>query len=185
MTLTTPLHGVPTADIERRLVAAATRGDEAAFEQLYRRHLPRIHTLVRRMTSAVVADELTQDVFVRAWDKLASFRGDSAFGTWLHRLAINVVITHLRQRRTEQARVVDGDAPLASHAGRPVASGMRIDLEVAMAELPDGARQVFVLHDIEGWTHGEIADHLGLVTGTSKSQLSRARAILRRRLDGY
>lgn len=185
MTLTTPLNGVPILDIEVRLVAAAVRGDERAFEQLYRRHLPRIHTLVRRMTRQAVAEELTQDVFVRAWHKLGTFRGDSAFGTWLHRLAVNVVITELRRRRTELARLVDDDSQMASRADRPAASGVRIDLEMAMAELPDGARQVFVLHDIEGWTHGEIAEQLGLVPGTSKSQLSRARAILRRRLDGY
>lgn len=185
MTLVTPLGGTPVVDLEARLVQAASRGDERAFEGLYRRHVARIHSLVRRMASPDVADELTQDVFIRAWDKLATFRGESAFGTWLYRLAVNVVLTARRKARTERGWLLDDDAPLELEPARHAPAGARMDLEAAMARLPEGARQVFVLHDIEGWTHEEIAAHLSLVPGTSKSQLSRARAALRRHLDGY
>ncbi len=185
MTLVTPLGGTPVVDLEARLVQAASRGDERAFERLYRQHVARIHSLVRRMASPEAADELTQDVFIRAWDKLGTFRGESAFGTWLYRLAVNVVLSARRKSRVERGWLLDDDAPLETQAVRTAPAGARLDLESAMARLPEGARQVFVLHDIEGWTHEEIADHLGLVPGTSKSQLSRARATLRRYLDGY
>lgn len=185
MALTTPLGGMPVIDLEGRLVRAASEGDERAFEGLYRRHVARIHSLVRRMASADVADELTQDVFVRAWAKLHTFRGDSAFGTWLYRLAVNVVLTERRKSRVEKEWLLADDGPLELHPSRSAPAGVRLDLEAAMRQLPEGARQVFVLHDIEGWTHEEIAAHLGLVVGTSKSQLSRARAALRRMLDGY
>lgn len=183
MPMTTPL-GTPVVNVDAVLVRRATRGDERAFEMLYRRHVARIHTLMRRMADPDAADELTQDVFVRAWTRLGSFRGDSAFGTWLHRLAVNVVLTRRRAVRTERGWIDDGGGDVAERPERPVHPGVRIDLEAAMARLPEGARQVFVLHDVEGWTHEEIAERLGLVAGTSKSQLSRARAALRRMLDG-
>lgn len=185
MTLTTPIGGTPVVDLERQLVRRAVAGDEGAFEKLYRRHVARIHSLVRRMADAHVADEVTQDVFVRAWTKLASFRGDAAFGTWLHRLAVNVILSRRRSVRSEQQWLTSDDAALEFVGARASSSGTTMDLESAIARLPDGARQVFVLHDVEGWTHEEIATALGLVAGTSKSQLSRARAALRRMLDGY
>ncbi len=183
MTLTTPFPAVPAVDAEALDVRRAASGDERAFERLYRRHVARIHTLVRRMARAEAADELTQDVFVRAWDKLATFRAESAFGTWLYRLAVNVVLTRRRSDRLERERFLDDDTVLETHSHRSAAPGLAIDLDAAIAELPEGARQIFVLHDIEGWTHEEIATQLGLVPGTSKSQLSRARAALRRMLD--
>jgi RNA polymerase sigma factor (sigma-70 family) len=183
MTLSTPLAGVPTIDAETLDARHAASGDEGAFERLYRRHVARIHTLVRRMAGPDRADEITQDVFVRAWDKLPTFRGDSAFGTWLYRLAVNVVLSRRRSERTERATLLDDDSQLEFTAARHAPAGMRLDLEAAMARLPEGARQVFVLHDVEGWTHEEIAEQLGLVAGTSKSQLSRARAALRSMLD--
>lgn len=184
MALSTPVSGTPALDLEAHLVRRAAAGDDAAFEGLYRRHVARIHSLVRRMTDAGMADEVTQDVFVRAWTKLASFRGESAFGTWLYRLAVNVVLTRRRSERSERDWLT-GDEALATVGDRPIPAGVALDLEQAIGQLPEGARQVFVLHDIEGWTHEEIAAHLGLVPGTSKSQLSRARAALRRMLDGY
>ncbi|HRP08574.1 MAG TPA: sigma-70 family RNA polymerase sigma factor [Gemmatimonadales bacterium] len=187
MSLPTPAGGVAAApiDLERALVRRASAGDEAAFERLYRTHVARIHSLVRRMAGAESADELTQDAFVRAWNKLASFRGESAFGTWLHRVAVNVVLSRRRADRSERDWLQDGDHGLESAGARTTPAGMALDLEEAIARLPLGARQVFVLHDVEGWTHEEIAAQLGTVPGTSKSQLSRARAALRRMLDGY
>lgn len=185
MALPTPVHGTPALDLETHLVRRATAGDEAAFEGLYRRHVARIHSLVRRMTDTGVADEVTQDVFVRAWDKLGSFRGESAFGTWLYRLAVNVVLTRRRRQRSDRDWLMSDDAMLETVRTRSVTPGIAMDLEQAIARLPEGARQVFLLHDVEGWTHEEIAGQLGMVPGTSKSQLSRARAALRRMLDGY
>ncbi|HET9134339.1 MAG TPA: RNA polymerase sigma factor [Gemmatimonadales bacterium] len=176
---------VPVIDLEASLVRAAIRGDERAFERLYRRHVARIHSLVRRMVGIDAADDLVQDIFVRAWDKLASFRGDAQFGTWLHRLAVNVVLSNRRRVKTERAWFSD-EAPADDVIGaRQVSPGITMDLDAAIARLPEGARQVFLLHDVEGWTHEEIAERMGLVPGTSKSQLSRARAALRRMLDGY
>lgn len=183
MTLTTPVAGMPAIDAETLEARRAAAGDEGAFERLYRRHVPRIHSLVRRMVGHLDADEITQDVFVRAWDKLASFRGESAFGTWLYRLAVNVVLSRRRHERSQRDWFATDDAPLEFALARSPFPGVAMDLEAAMERLPEGARQVFVLHDVEGWTHEEIAEQLGLVPGTSKSQLSRARAALRRMLD--
>jgi RNA polymerase sigma-70 factor (ECF subfamily) len=176
MALPTPVSGTPALDLEAHLVRRANAGDEAAFEGLYRRHVARIHSLVRRMT---------EDVFVRAWDKLGSFRGESAFGTWLYRLAVNVVLSRRRSQRSDRDWLTHDITALETVGSRHVTPGIAMDLEQAIARLPEGARQVFVLHDVEGWTHEEIAGQLGLVPGTSKSQLSRARAALRRMLDGY
>ena len=185
MTATTLVFALPapgaatTADIEQRLVGEARAGDEPAFERLYRRHVARVHTLACRMASAEAADDLTQDIFIRAWDKLPTFRGESSFATWLHRLAVNVILGQRRGERGERLWITDEPDAIALHPGREAPAGLRLDLEAAIARLPGGARRVFVLHDIEGWTHEEIADHLGLAIGTSKSQLSRARATLR------
>jgi len=163
-------------------VALAAAGDVSAFERLYRSHLPRIHSLVRRMTGGRDAEELTQDAFVRAWQKLGTFRGDSAFGTWLHRLAVNVVIERFRREAEHRRRMVDDDAIVERLA---VPSGLRdtaMDFEAALERLPDGAREIFVLHDVEGYKHHEIATLLGISSGTSKAQLHRARMMLRRHL---
>ena len=185
MTLTTPLEGTPTLELEAFEVRRAAAGDEGAFARLYRRHVARIHTLARRMAGPDAADDLTQDVFIRAWDKLPTFRAESAFGTWLHRLAVNVVLSRHRSGKSERTWILDDASLLDGAVGRNPHPGTAMDLEAAIARLPDGARQVFVLHDVEGWTHEEIAVAFGLVPGTSKSQLSRARATLRRMLDGY
>jgi RNA polymerase sigma-70 factor, ECF subfamily len=161
----------------------AASGDAHAFERLYRGHIGRVHSLARRMLSDDEADEAAQDVFVRAWEKLATFRGEAAFGTWLHRLAINVILGRRERRGLQRQRYLEGDGVLETVAGRRSAPETSMDMESAIARLPDGARQIFVLHDVEGYRHEEIADMLGLATGTSKSQLHRARMALRQHLD--
>ena len=163
-------------------VALARSGDVRAFERLYRTHCDRIHGLARRMMGGDDAGELTQDVFVRAWSKLDTFRGESAFGTWLYRLAINLILTRRAQRATRQARELDGPATLDGLPARAGGSDLSMDFETAIDRLPEGARQVFVLHDVEGYKHDEIGALLGVNPGTSKAQLHRARMILRRHL---
>jgi RNA polymerase sigma-70 factor (ECF subfamily) len=163
-------------------VANAASGDVRAFEHLYRTHLPKVHSLVRRMSGGRDADELTQDVFVRVWQKLGSFRGDSAFATWLHRLAVNVVIERFRQETTRRQRMHDGEEIFETLAAPARADDAGMDFEAAIDTLPDGARRVFVLHDIEGYKHHEIGTLLEISPGTSKAQLHRARMMLRRYL---
>ena len=164
------------------IVARAAAGDLRAFEQLYEAHLPRVHSLVRRMTGGRDSDELTQDVFVRVWQKLGTFRGDSAFGTWLHRLAVNVVIEKFRSDTLRRQRLHDGEE-IFDTLSAPVRSGeLSMDFEAALDKLPDGAREIFVLHDVEGYKHHEIATMLEISPGTSKAQLHRARMMLRRHL---
>lgn len=165
-------------------VERAVRGDTEAFEHLYRDHVGRIYALCLRMTgNAAEAEDLTQEAFIRAWERLGSFRGDAAFGTWLHRVAANVVISRGRNIARLRARVVD-DEDMTRHAD-PLDRGPQgtdIDLEGAIASLPDGAREIFVLFDIEGYRHEEIADMTGLAVGTTKAQLHRARKLLREAL---
>lgn len=163
--------------------ALARDGDTSAFERLYRRHVGRIHSLARRMAGSEAADDFTQEVFIRAWEKLGSFRGDSAFGTWLHRLAVNRILSMREARGKRQARQVSGEDVFAGLRGRPDTPGLRLDFEAAVARLPDGARDVFVLYDVEGYPHKEIARMLDISVGTSKSQLHRARMLLRGHLD--
>ena len=160
----------------------ATAGDTRAFERLYRRHVPRVHGLARRMVGWEEADELTQDVFVRAWERLETFRGEAAFGTWIHRVAINVMLARQEVRKRDRGRFEDDDAGLDATpvAQREVESSL--DVEAALRKLPEGARRVFVLHDMEGYKHHEIAEMLNITTGTSKSQLHRARMLMRDQL---
>lgn len=160
-------------------VAAAAAGDTLAFERLYRRHSLRIHNLARRMMGAQEADELTQDIFIRAWQKLATFRGESAFGTWLYRLGVNLILERRSWWTLHRSRHVDDAEPLERIATAPVRTDLSMDFETAIATLPPGAREVFVLHDVEGYKHREIADLLGISAGTSKGQLHRARMLLR------
>ena len=165
-------------------VANAAAGDVRAFEQLYRTHLPKVHSLVRRMAGNRDTDELTQDVFVRVWQKLGTFRGDSAFGTWLHRLAVNVVIEKFRTDTARRQRLHDGEEIFETLPAPPLRSGdLSMDFDAALEKLPDGAREIFVLHDVEGYKHHEIGDLLGISVGTSKAQLHRARMMLRRHLN--
>ncbi len=162
-------------------VRRAAAGDLEAFERLYRFHVAKVHGLVRRMLGEDLADEVTQDVFVRAWKKLGTFRGDAAFGTWLHRVAVNLVLAKRKELGMRKARFHDdGERALADVSGsRPERATTRIELEAALQTLPDGAREVFVLHDVEGYRHREIAEMLGVTTGTTKAQLHRARMMLR------
>jgi RNA polymerase sigma-70 factor (ECF subfamily) len=170
------------ADADIVDAALAASGDAHAYERLYRNHVARIHGLARRMIGPDVADEVTQDVFVRAWEKLSTFRGEAAFGTWLHRLAINVVLGRRASLGTQRERHRDGEDLWDTVPARPVTPELGIDFETAIARLPKGARQVFVMHDVEGFKHEEIAGHLGISAGTSKAQLHRARMMLRRHL---
>jgi RNA polymerase sigma-70 factor (ECF subfamily) len=163
-------------------VARAAAGDARAFEAVYRTHLPRVHSLVRRMTGGRDADELTQDVFVRLWQKLGTFRGDSSFTTWLHRLAVNVVIERFRTDQVRRGRLIDGEDVFELLPGAPQTRDLGMDFEAALEKLPDGARQIFVLHDVEGYKHHEIATLLEISAGTSKAQLHRARMMLRKHL---
>jgi RNA polymerase sigma-70 factor (ECF subfamily) len=165
-------------------VALAAGGDSSAFERLYRTHVARIHSLTRRMLGPHEADEVTQDIFVRTWQKLGQFRGESAFSTWLHRLAVNVVIERRRSFAIQRERVADDPAALDFVTVPPARADLRVDFEAAIAELPDGAREIFVLHDIEGYKHREIASMLDITSGTSKRQLHRARMLMRRFLNG-
>jgi RNA polymerase sigma-70 factor (ECF subfamily) len=171
------------------LVQAAQRGDDAAFAALYDAHAGRVYALCLRLSAdPVVAGELVQDVFVRLWERLGSYRGESAFATWLHRVALNTVFEQGRAGRRRRLRV----AISADFAGMAEATfdaparesdpGVRLDLEAAVGRLPAGARAVFVLHDVEGHSHGEIATMLGIAEGTSKAHLFRARRLLREML---
>ncbi len=167
------------------LVARAQAGDQTAFRELYRQHAGRVYALCLRLTgNSGDAEERTQDVFVRLWDKLRSFRGESAFTSWLHRLAVNVVLNERRttKRREQRVTLAEDPAVLEKSRGAPT-EGLSIDLERAIGELPDGAREVFVLFDIEGYGHAEIAALVGIAEGTSKAQLFRARQLLREKLD--
>lgn len=181
LALRSPADSVPAAE-PLSDVARAAAGDVRAFEAVYRTHLPRVHSLVRRMTGGRDADELTQDVFVRLWQKLGTFRGDSSFTTWLHRLAVNVVIERFRSDQVRRARLYDGEDIFEVLAGPAMTRDIGMDFEAALEKLPDGARQIFVLHDVEGYKHHEIATMLEISAGTSKAQLHRARMMLRRHL---
>jgi len=166
------------------LIHRAQQGDQAAFEALYRAHVGRVYALCLRLTTdAAHAEELTQDAFVRAWERLAGFRGESAFASWLYRLTVNVVFLHGRATRRRELRVFATDDPAALEGAHSEEGGGRVDLERAMAGLPPGARQVFVLHDVEGYRHEEIARLTGIAVGTSKAQLFRARRLLREALS--
>jgi RNA polymerase sigma-70 factor (ECF subfamily) len=167
------------------LVQRAQAGDVRAFERLYREHVERVFAVCYRIVAdRSKAEELTQDVFVRVWEVIGSFRGESAFPSWLHRVAVNVVLVELRTEKRYQQRVttVDDLEPFDKDA-RLAPPGEALDLETAMARLPRQARAVFVLHDIEGFRHEEIAEQLGLAVGTSKAQLHRARKLLREVLE--
>ena len=171
------------ADAEMADAALAASGDGRAFERLYRSHVARIHSLVRRMVDSDQADDITQDIFVRVWEKLKTFRGESAFGTWLHRLAVNVILGRRQSIGIERGRFLNAEDALEGLPARATHMEHRVDFEEALAQLPDGARQVFLLHDVAGYKHEEIAELMGVVPGTSKSQLHHARMALRKYLD--
>lgn len=166
------------------LVQRAQEGDVDAFEGLYREHVGKVYGLCLRMIREPSrAEELTQQVFVRAWQKLGSFRGDSAFSTWLYRLAANAVLGHLRSQGRWDERFAATDETLSEPPGHSPRPDRRIDLERAIAALPPAARMVFLLSQIEGYRHAEIAELIGIAEGTSKAHLHHARQQLRKDLD--
>jgi RNA polymerase sigma-70 factor, ECF subfamily len=174
---------VRAADLE--LARRAQSGDASAFEELYRQHAGRLYNLVFRMTgSQAEADDLLQEVFLHAHRKLGSFRGESSLGTWLYRLGMNHCLDYLRGRQVRMGKSTDSfeddgvAEPVAPLPAVPTAIS-RMDLERAIARLPDGCRAAFLLHDVEGFEHNEVARILGVSAGTSKSQVHKARMKLR------
>lgn len=167
------------------LTQAASTGDMVAFEEIYRRHHRRVYSLCLRMTqNQSEAEDLAQDVFVQLFRKVGSFRGESAFTTWLHRMTVNQVLMHFRKKKVRDERSSeDEETPdriepgTENHRAMPVVD--RIALDHAIAQLPPGYRTTFVLHDIEGYEHEEVARIMGCSVGTSKSQLHKARMKLR------
>lgn len=170
-------------DWQQGLLVQARRGDVRAFERLYRSTSARIHGLCLRMTrDPALAEDCTQETYLRAWRALAGFEGRSQLETWLHRIAVNVVLERRRRRHVdlEPIEVVD-DAELGATFDTPVEEG---EIEAAIRSLPDGARDVLVLCALYGHTHGEAGEMLGIAEGTCKAQLHRARTLLRARLEG-
>lgn len=167
------------------LAQKAAAGDGVAFEELYRRHYRRVYALtLRMMGNPTEAEDMTQDVFLQLFNKVGMFRGDSAFTTWLHRMTVNQVLMHFRKKSTRSELLTDeGETPVQIVQGTANPGAMpvidRISLERALNELPVGYRTVFVLHDVEGYEHYEVAQMLGIAEGTSKSQLHKARLKLR------
>ena len=165
-------------------VRRAQAGDRAAFQRLYEEHVGRVYALCLRLTGDPEdAMERTQDAFVRAWGTLRSFRGDAAFSTWLHRLAVNVVLTERRSAGRRERRTEAAAAEAHPRVQPAPRAGLAVDLERAISGLPPGARAVFVLYDVEGYRHEEIGEMIGIAPGTSKAQLHRARRLLREALS--
>lgn len=181
-----PVNLSKVRDLE--LTAAASKGDMPAFEEIYTRHHRRVYSICLRMLqNASEAEDLTQDVFIQLYRKIGSFRGDSAFTTWLHRMTVNQVLMHFRKRTVKFEKTTEeGETPDQVVTGTANPEKMRIvdkiALENAITQLPDGYRNVFVLHDIEGFEHEEVARILGCSVGTSKSQLHKARLKLQKLL---
>ena len=176
---------------ETQLIARAQRGDEAAFSELFETHKRRVYSLCLRMTANTAeAEDLSQEAFLQLFRKISTFRGESAFSTWLHRLVVNVVLMHLRKKGLQQISLDETDnsqeEPVKRDYGdddrRLIGSVDRISLTRAIGELPPGYRTVFVLHDVEGYEHNEIAQIMGCSIGNSKSQLHKARMKLRESL---
>ncbi len=170
---------------ESAVAARARDGDMAAFEQLYRRYVGRVHAVCLRLAgNRTLAEECTQDAFVRAWESLSRFRGDSSFGTWVHRIAVNTVLERHRTQMRQAAWISHKDDEILESVPAPDSGPEHaMDLDQCIAELPAAARMVFVLFDVEGHSHEEIAEMTGLAVGTSKAHLHRARRMLRARLE--
>lgn len=164
---------------ESELIEKAKRGDPAAIQALYRRHAPRVYATIRRLAGDdALAEDWAQEAWIRAIRALPSFRGDAQFGTWIHRIAVNSALygQRSRKRRSEREMPLPAAVPVESTGDRTL---LRLKLERALRRLPAGMRQVLVLHDVEGFTHEEIGEMLGVNPGTSKSQLFKARARMR------
>jgi len=181
------LDATPANDIDRQdmddVVRRAQQGDVDAFEAIYRGNSTAIFALCRRMVGdETQARELLQDVFVRAWERLPTFRGQSAIGTWLHRVGVNVILESLRSTRRDAMRMIAGEEESFGSSSPALQVDARLDIDSALAKLPGGARTVFVLHDIEGYSHDEIAQMTGIAAGTARAQLWRARRALMKAL---
>ena len=164
---------------ERELIARARAGDRVAMGELYETHARRVYTVVRRLVGDDhLAEDLSQEAWVRAFEKLDLFRGESAFGTWIYRLATNVALNRLRRSSKRDTVEAAANLPRVVPAHDDLVVNRRV-LSLALDKLPPGYRRVLVLHDIEGWTHEEIAESLNCSSGTSKSQLHKARARMR------
>jgi RNA polymerase sigma-70 factor (ECF subfamily) len=184
LALTIEQAGTPVPDVAAA-VERARAGDARAFRELYVQHSGRVYALCLRMLADPdAAEEATQDAFVKAWERLGGFEGRSAFSTWLHRLTVNLVLDRRRREKIRplDRRIPDGDETVERTGGRPLSPEGAIDLERAIASLPPGARTAFVLHDVEGYRHREIAEMTNTAEGTWKAQLHRARRLLRERL---
>jgi len=167
--------------LERVLVERAQNNDTLAYEKLYEMHIGRVFALcVRLCGDRDMAEDLAQEAFVLAWRKLGSFRGDSAFGSWLYRITTNTVLSYLRKQKPFRNML---DVDKIEEQGQKEDIGLRISLDDAIAGLPDGARAVFVLYSLEGYTHDEIGELLGIAQGSSKAQLHRARQLLQAKLN--
>ncbi len=170
------------------LAQLASNGDMGSFEEVYKRHHRRVYSICLRMLqNASEAEDLTQDVFIQLYRKIGSFRGDSAFTTWLHRMTVNQVLMHFRKRTVKFEKTTEeGDTPEQIVSGTSNPEKMRIvdkiALDNAIEQLPNGYKNVFVLHDVEGFEHEEVARILGCSVGTSKSQLHKARLKLQKLL---
>ena len=179
----------PSSSSDLKLAQSATEGNMAAFEELYNRHHRRVYSLCLRMLqNTAEAEDLTQEVFIQLYRKIGSFRGDSAFTTWLHRMTVNQVLMHFRKRTVKFEKTTEeGETPVQIVVGTENQAKMpivdKIALENAIAQLPNGYKNVFVLHDVEGYEHEEVAKILGCSVGTSKSQLHKARLKMRKLLQ--
>ncbi|MBX7118314.1 MAG: sigma-70 family RNA polymerase sigma factor [Gemmatimonadaceae bacterium] len=169
------------------LIAAVLHGDARAERRLYDAHVDRVYRLAYRMAGdEALARDFTQDAFIRAFERLADFRGDSAFSTWLHAIAVSVILNGLKKVRRIHGREIGGDElPEVAVGRREAEPDLKVRLKAAIDGLPDGYRTVFVMHDVEGFTHEEIGVALGIQPGTSKAQLFRARAKLRAELSEF
>ena len=180
-----PSHAQDECSADEPLIFRAKSGDVSAFEEIYRRHVHRAYALILRITgNCSLAEEVTQDAFVAAWRNLADYRGDCAFSSWLYRIAVNTAVGALRARRRRETwmnalRWLRG----SSTPSRTPSPEVQIDLDTAIAQLPQGARTVFVLHDVEGYKHEEVAEMLGISPGTCKAHLHSARMKLRKELN--
>ena len=185
--MTSWVAGSADHDEDSGLVARAGSGDRVAFEELYRRHRDRVYGLLWRLAGgdAALAEDLLQEAFVRVWQKLDSFRGESRFGTWLHRLSANVALSdrRIRLKRVHRETALDEAVERTATGERDVRAGQQMDLERAIAALPERARTVLVLYDIEGYSHAEIAAMTDMAVGSSKAQLHRARKLIREDLE--
>lgn len=178
---------------EAEIIAGCIKGNQSAFEALYNLHKRRVYSICLRMVgNTAEAEDLTQEAFMQLFRKIATFRGESAFSTWLHRLTVNVVLMHIRRKGIDEISMEQEtdeespDSPKREYGGQDLnltGAVDRVTLEKSISDLPTGYRTIFVLHDVEGYEHNEIADMIGCSIGNSKSQLHKARMKLRTMLQ--